>query len=68
MHAATPAPSLPEDPAALRAMLLAVLEQRDTLAAERDAALAQSERLLALLAKLRRMQCKRIPVTLRAAC
>lgn len=56
MHAATPAPSLPEDPAALRAMLLAVLEQRDTLAAERDAAVAQNERLLTLLAKLRRMQ------------
>lgn len=56
MHAATPAPSLPEDAAALRAMLLAVLEQRDTLAAERDAAVAQNERLLTLLAKLRRMQ------------
>ncbi len=56
MPAATPAPSLPEDPAALRAMLLAVLEQRDTLAAERDAAVAQNERLLTLLAKLRRMQ------------
>ena len=56
MHAATPAPSLPEDPAALRAMLLAVLEQRDTLAAERDAAVAQNERLLTLLAKLRRVQ------------
>jgi len=56
MHAATSAPSLPEDPAALRAMLLAVLEQRDTLTAERDAAVAQNERLLTLLAKLRRMQ------------
>jgi len=56
MHAATPAPSLPEDPAAMRAMLLAVLEQRDTLAAERDAAVAQNERLRELLAKLRRMQ------------
>lgn len=45
MHAATPAPSLPEDSAAVRALLLAVLAQRDTLAAERDAAVAQNERL-----------------------
>ncbi len=33
-----------------------MLEQRDTFAAECDAAVAQNERLLALLAKLRRMQ------------
>ena len=30
-------PSLPEDPAALRALLLATLEQRDAAVAERDA-------------------------------
>jgi hypothetical protein len=39
-----------------RAMLPVVLEQRDTLAAERDAAVAQNERLPALLAKLPRVQ------------
>jgi transposase len=61
---------LPKDPAALRALLLQALRERDGIAAERDHAaqerkrvererddaLAQNERLLALLAKLRRMQ------------
>jgi transposase len=61
---------LPEDPAALRALLLQAWRERDGIAAERDHAarerervererddaLAQNERLLALLAKLRRMQ------------
>lgn len=61
---------LPKDPAALRALLLQALRERDGIAAERDTAarerqrvererddaLAQNERLLALLAKLRRMQ------------
>jgi transposase len=74
MHAAPPEPSLPQDPAALRAMLLKVLAERDAavqgrdaerdaatrererVERERDDALAQNERLLALLAKLRRMQ------------
>jgi transposase len=56
MHAATPAPSLPEDPAALRAMLLKVLAERDTAVAERDAAVARNEALHHLLLKLRRMQ------------
>ena len=61
---------MPKDPAALRALLLQALRERDGIAAERDHAaqerkrvererddaLAQNERLLALLAKLRRMQ------------
>lgn len=54
---------LPEDPAALRALLLqawrerdGVVAERDHVARERDDALAQNERLLALLAKLQRMQ------------
>lgn len=46
MHAATSALTLPADPAALRVMLLAVFEQRDTLAAEHYAAVAQNERLV----------------------
>jgi transposase len=55
--------TLPQDPAALRALLLQAWRERDGLAAEReraererDEALAQNERLQALLAKLRRMQ------------
>ena len=47
---------LPKDPAALRALLLQAWRERDGIAAERDDALAQNERLLALLAKLQRMQ------------
>jgi len=61
---------LPKDPAALRALLLQALRERDGIAVERDhaaqerervererdEALAQNERLLALLARLRRMQ------------
>ena len=56
-------PTLPEDPAALRALLLSALEtcdaltaERDGTAAERDALAAQNERLRHLLAKLKRMQ------------
>lgn len=63
MPAATPAPSLPEDPAALRAMLLKVLAERDaaigerdTAVQERDAAVARNEALHHLLLKLRRRQ------------
>jgi transposase len=54
---------LPDDPAALRAMLLAALAERDgiaaerdSLAAERDALAERNERLQHLLQKLRRMQ------------
>jgi transposase len=61
---------LPKDPAALRALLLQAWRERDGVVAERDRAaqerervererddaLAQNERLLALLAKLKRMQ------------
>jgi transposase len=50
------ATTLPEDPAALRARLLAALEQCDALTEERDALATQNERLRHLLAKLRRMQ------------
>ena len=53
----------PEDPAALRALLLAALEKCDALAAERDgvalerdALAVQNERLRHLLAKLTRMR------------
>lgn len=49
MSAATPTPNLPEDPAALRAMLLSVM-------AERDAAVARNERLHHLLLQLKRRQ------------
>ncbi len=68
--ASGPMPTLPKGAAALRALLLATLAQRDglaaerdaaiverdTLAAERDALLAHNERLHHLLLKLRRMQ------------
>ena len=57
------ATTLPEDPAALRALLLAALEkcgalvaERDGVALERDALAVQNERLRHLLAKLTRMQ------------
>lgn len=57
------ADNLPEDAASLRALLLAVLAERDSAvaerdvaAAERDAALAQNDRLRHLLLKLRRIQ------------
>jgi transposase len=55
--------SLPEDPAALRALLLSTLAERDSLVAkcdslvaERDALADRNERLQHLLQKLRRMQ------------
>ncbi len=56
-------PTLPEDPAALRALLLAAWAERDTLAAgrddvaaERDALAVQNDRLRHLLLKLQRRQ------------
>ncbi|MBB5695984.1 Transposase [Roseomonas rosea] len=49
-------PTLPEDPAALRALLLETLVEVDTLVAERDALTAQNERLQHLLLKLKRRQ------------
>ena len=49
-------PSLPEDPAALRALLLEARALVDTLAAERDALASQNERLQHLLLKLKRRQ------------
>ena len=56
-------PTLPEDPAALRALLLAAWAERDGLAAERDgigaerdALAGQNERLRHLLLKLKRRQ------------
>ncbi|MBI0539757.1 IS66 family transposase [Roseomonas sp. KE2513] len=55
--------SLPDDPEALRAMLVATMarcealvEERDGLAAERDALAARNEKLRHLLGKLQRMQ------------
>lgn len=56
MDAADTTPSLPEDPAALRALLLATLEQRDAAMAERDALAARNEQLHHLLLKLKRRQ------------
>jgi transposase len=49
-------PTLPEDPTALRALLLETLAQVDTLAAERDTLASQNERLQHLLLKLKRRQ------------
>jgi transposase len=56
-------PTLPEDPAALRALLLETLAKADTLSAElggisaeRDALASQNERLQHLLLKLKRRQ------------
>src|SRR4051812_45562660 len=58
-----PLPSLPDDAAALRALVLAALAERDAVASERDAAVterdtlqAQNDRLRHLLLKLTRMQ------------
>src|SRR3954451_9727599 len=52
----TPTPSLPDDPAALRVLLLAAWAERDSLAAERDELAERNERLQHLLQKLQRMQ------------
>ena len=56
-------PTLPEDPAVLRALLLSAWAERDTLvakrddvAAERDALAVQNDRLQHLLLKLKRRQ------------
>ncbi len=63
MRAGDDTSSLPEDPAALRALLLAALQtcdtlsvERDGLVAERDALAARNERLHHLLLKLKRRQ------------
>ena len=57
------AQALPEDPEVLRALLLAALAERDSLAAERDSVAAERdalaeriEHLQHLLRKLQRMQ------------
>src|SRR5690349_22541979 len=50
-----PLPSLPDDAAALRALVLATLAERDAAVTERDALLAQNDRLRHLLLKLTRM-------------
>jgi transposase len=49
-------PSLPEDAAALRVLVLATLAERDAAVSERDTLLAQNDRLRHLLLKLTRMQ------------
>jgi transposase len=54
--AANDTPTPPDDPAALRALLLASLEKCDALTEERDALAVQNERLRHLLVKLKRMQ------------
>ena len=48
--------SLPEDIAALRALLLATMAERDAAVSERDILQTQNDRLRHLLLKLRRMQ------------
>ena len=56
-HAAPAAtPSLPADVAALRALVLATMAERDVLAEERDALASQNDRLRHLLIKLQRLQ------------
>jgi len=50
-----PLPSLPDDAAALRALVLATLAERDAAVSERDTLLAQNDRLRHLLLKLTRM-------------
>ena len=56
-HAAPAAPpSLPADVAALRALVLATMAERDVLAEERDALATQNDRLRHLLVKLQRLQ------------
>ncbi len=50
-----PLPNLPDDAAALRVLVLAALAERDAVADERDALLAQNDRLRHLLLKLTRM-------------
>ena len=52
----TDLPNLPDDAAALQALVLATLAERDALATERDLLLAQNDRLRHLLLKLTRMQ------------
>jgi transposase len=52
----TDLPNLPDDAAALQALVLATLVERDALATERDLLLAQNDRLRHLLLKLTRMQ------------
>ena len=49
-------PSLPEDIEALRAMVIALMTERDAVTAERDTLLERNERLQHLLLRLRRMQ------------
>ena len=56
LAAAHDTPDLPEDAAALRALLLEARAQLGTLAAERDALAEQNERLQHLLLKLKRRQ------------
>jgi transposase len=52
----TDLPNRPDDAAALRALVLATLSERDAAVTERDLLLAQNDRLRHLLLKLTRMQ------------
>ena len=52
----TDLPKLPDDIAALHALVLATLSERDAAVSERDTLLAQNDRLRHLLLKLTRMQ------------
>jgi hypothetical protein len=53
-EANTPTPSLPDDPAALRALLLAAWAERDSLSAERNALAERIERKRPFWARLPR--------------
>ena len=49
-------PSLPDDAAALRTLVLTIMVERDALVTERDVLQVQNERLRHLLLQLKRMQ------------
>ena len=49
-------PSLPDDAAALRTLVLTIMAERDALVTERDVLQVQNERLRHLLLQLKRMQ------------
>jgi len=54
--ATEPVENLPEDTGALRALVMALVAERDALISERDALVEQNDRIRHLLLKLKRMQ------------
>jgi FtsZ-binding cell division protein ZapB len=53
-----PTPDLPDDPAVLRAMLLAALAERDSLVAERDSVVTERDALAERNEQLKRKRCQ----------